>query len=143
MPPHAPEDDVIQDLIRSAEDFSIPSIRSKALLELDGRGIPTPDNRGCRSRALLGPARRPPRIPREKAPAPLVRILPLGQSPPIQSGPKHIAIGTSRSTSSRISLMSGSARVSNISDCAASRYRATGRPSVSNEPPLSAAPSER
>ena len=130
------EQDVVLDLIRQAKDLSRPSLRRKALDELQERGLYYPDNRMGRTQTLLPPGKKTqPQQPAEissssssRLPSDrLFKAAPPGATSPAQSGPFQVAMDTPRSTSSRISLMSDSAsRVSHITDCAALRYRAMG-----------------
>ena len=51
------ENDVVMDLVRQAEDLSRPSLRRKALCELQERGLYFPDNRLGLSQTLIPPGK--------------------------------------------------------------------------------------
>ena len=153
------ENEVVQDLIRQAKDLSRPSLRRKALCELQERGLYFPDNRMGRTAMLVPPGKgrsvhetssssqsrsNDDRLV-QKAPSPVgVRLMkPRFKAPPscltaVPMSPFPIAIDTPRSTSSRISWMSDSAsKVSHVTDCAALWYRAMGGSVLSGQSPLS------
>ena len=137
------ENEVVMDLIRQAKDLSRPSLRRKALCELQDRGLYFPDNRMGRSQTLIPPGKgrsyqqpqetsssSSSRLPDDRlyrnAPSPvgarlpsrrLFKAAPPGINASAQNSPFPIAINTPRSTSSRVSWMSDSAsRVSRITD---------------------------
>ena len=160
------ENEVVMDLIRQAKDLSRPSLRRKAMCELQERGLYFPDNRGGRTQTLIPPGSQrshqqsyatssspQSRLPddqwRRNAPCSsgsrlpsgrLFKAAPPGMNLPAQNSPVPIAMDTPRSISSRVSWMSDSAsRVSHITDCAALWYRAMGGSVLSGQSPLSSA----